>query len=86
MKVAQQALDEWVEFYNTDRPHQSLQMATPAQLPPARPRHRSRNFPNEFLPDKRARKRVRKCKTLLDARLDLAAPAEAYRKYFERRR
>lgn len=31
LKVAQQALDEWVEFYNTDRPHQALQMATPAQ-------------------------------------------------------
>jgi transposase InsO family protein len=31
LKVAQQALDEWVDFYNTDRPHQALQMATPAQ-------------------------------------------------------
>jgi transposase InsO family protein len=31
LKVAQQALDEWVEFYNTARPHQALQMATPAQ-------------------------------------------------------
>ena len=30
MKTAQQALDEWVAFYNTDRPHQGLQMATPA--------------------------------------------------------
>jgi hypothetical protein len=30
LKVAQQALDEWVEFYNTDRPHQALQMDTPA--------------------------------------------------------
>ena len=30
LKTAQQALDEWVEFYNTDRPHQGLQMATPA--------------------------------------------------------
>ncbi|WP_445165898.1 IS481 family transposase [Mycolicibacterium sp. Dal123E01] len=29
VKAAQQALDEWVEFYNTDRPHQALQMATP---------------------------------------------------------
>lgn len=31
MKVAQQALDEWVDYYNTARPHQSLDMATPAQ-------------------------------------------------------
>lgn len=31
LKVAQQALDEWVEDYNTNRPHQALKMATPAQ-------------------------------------------------------
>ena len=31
LKTAQQALDEWVQDYNTARPHQSLQMATPAQ-------------------------------------------------------
>ena len=31
LKVAQQALDEWVDYYNTARPHQSLDMATPAQ-------------------------------------------------------
>ncbi len=30
LKVAQQALDEWVQYYNTQRPHQSLQMQTPA--------------------------------------------------------
>jgi transposase InsO family protein len=30
VKIAQQALDEWVHFYNTDRPHQSLKMGTPA--------------------------------------------------------
>ncbi len=29
--VAQQALDEWVDYYNNARPHQSLDMATPAQ-------------------------------------------------------
>jgi transposase InsO family protein len=31
LKTAQQALDEWVNDYNTNRPHQSLKMATPAQ-------------------------------------------------------
>lgn len=30
LKVAQQALDEWVEDYNHRRPHQSLNMDTPA--------------------------------------------------------
>lgn len=39
LKVAQQALDEWVDYYNTARPHQSLDMATPVQrftpAPPA---------------------------------------------------
>jgi transposase InsO family protein len=31
LKHAQQALDEWVDDYNTARPHQSLKMATPAE-------------------------------------------------------
>jgi transposase InsO family protein len=31
LKAAQQALDEWVSYYNNERPHQSLDMATPAQ-------------------------------------------------------
>jgi transposase InsO family protein len=31
VKIAQQALDEWVHYYNTARPHQSLKMDTPAQ-------------------------------------------------------
>jgi transposase InsO family protein len=31
LKAAQKALDEWVDDYNTRRPHQSLKMATPAQ-------------------------------------------------------
>ncbi|SOX55848.1 IS481 family transposase, partial [Mycobacterium ahvazicum] len=31
LKAAQQALDEWVDDYNTARPHQSLNMDTPAQ-------------------------------------------------------
>jgi transposase InsO family protein len=30
LKTAQQALDEWVAFYNAQRPHQALAMATPA--------------------------------------------------------
>jgi len=31
LTVAQQALDEWVSYYNTQRPHRSLGMATPAE-------------------------------------------------------
>jgi transposase InsO family protein len=31
LKVAQQALDEWVDYYNTARPHQALDMAAPMQ-------------------------------------------------------
>jgi hypothetical protein len=31
LKTAQQALDEWVAYYNTARPHQSLNMTTPAE-------------------------------------------------------
>jgi transposase InsO family protein len=30
LRVAQQALDEWVDYYNTARPHQALDDATPA--------------------------------------------------------
>lgn len=30
LKTAQQALDEWVSYYNTERPHQGIDMATPA--------------------------------------------------------
>jgi transposase InsO family protein len=30
LRVAQQALDEWVAYYNTTRPHQGLDMSTPA--------------------------------------------------------
>jgi hypothetical protein len=32
LKTAQQALDEWVGYYNCERPHQSLDMATPASV------------------------------------------------------
>jgi transposase InsO family protein len=42
LRMAQQALDEWVGDYNTSRPHQSLNMTTPAErflanppIPPA---------------------------------------------------
>lgn len=31
LRTAQQALDDWVDYYNNTRPHQSLGMATPAQ-------------------------------------------------------
>jgi integrase-like protein len=31
LKTAQRARDEWVDDYNTNRPHQGLKMATPAQ-------------------------------------------------------
>jgi hypothetical protein len=31
LRVAQQALDDWVQFYNTARPHQAIDMLTPAQ-------------------------------------------------------
>lgn len=31
LKVAQQAFDEWIDYYNNTRPHQSLDMATPAE-------------------------------------------------------
>jgi hypothetical protein len=31
LKTAQQAVDEWVDDYNTNRPHQALHMDTPAQ-------------------------------------------------------
>ncbi|OBK13967.1 IS481 family transposase [Mycobacterium asiaticum] len=31
LKAAQRALDEWVAYYNNERPHQALQMTTPAQ-------------------------------------------------------
>lgn len=37
IEAAQIAIDEWVHAYNTVRPHQSLDMATPAALFRARP-------------------------------------------------
>jgi transposase InsO family protein len=37
LRAAQQALDEWVGYYNTTRPHQALDMATPASRFAARP-------------------------------------------------
>jgi transposase InsO family protein len=38
LKIAQQALDEWVVYYNTARPHQALGDATPASRFPAQRR------------------------------------------------
>jgi hypothetical protein len=29
--MAQQAINEWVDYYNTSRPHQALDMATPIE-------------------------------------------------------
>ena len=43
------------------------------------------NFPTEFLPYKREEAR-KKMQAVLDARPELAASAEAYQKYLERRR
>jgi transposase InsO family protein len=43
LKTAQEALDEWVNYYNTDRPHQALADATPESRFHAgddQPRHR----------------------------------------------
>src|SRR5258708_17690499 len=43
LKTAQEALDEWVSYYNTQRPHQSLVDATPESRFRAgddQPRHR----------------------------------------------
>src|SRR4051812_37328611 len=37
LPIAQDAVDEWVDHYNTDRPHQALDMATPAERFAARP-------------------------------------------------
>ena len=44
LRTAQHALDEWVSYYNTQRPHRALEMATPAErfnqamTEPTRPR------------------------------------------------
>jgi Integrase core domain len=37
LQVAQQALNGWVEFYNTARPHQAIDMLTPAERFTANP-------------------------------------------------
>jgi transposase InsO family protein len=51
LRVAQRALDEWVDDYNTNRPHQSLHMDTPAQRftagTPAAPPSTSRSDPSD---------------------------------------
>ncbi len=51
LKTAQRALDEWIDDYNTNRPHQSLKMATPAQrftagVPAAPPSTSRRELPD----------------------------------------
>jgi transposase InsO family protein len=53
---AQQALDEWVASYNTDRPHQSLDMATPAERFGTAPRRRPATTPDRDGPEWVARK------------------------------
>jgi transposase InsO family protein len=43
---AQEELDAWVETYNRDRPHQSLDMATPAERFGTAPRRRPADTPD----------------------------------------
>ena len=54
--AAQQALDEWVASYNRDRPHQSLDMATPAEKFTTAPRRQVREQPDRDGPEWVARK------------------------------
>lgn len=55
LKVAQQALDEWVDYYNTARPHQSLDMATPTQrFGTAQPSTTPASTPGASRPDRSA--------------------------------
>ena len=54
--TAQQALDEWVQSYNRDRPHQSLDMATPAEKFTTAPRRQVREQPDRDGPEWVARK------------------------------
>ncbi len=63
LTTAQQALDEWVGYYNTQRPHQALGMATPASRftgqalsPAARPADLSALAPDRSGEDWVARK------------------------------
>ena len=54
--VAQAELDAWVESYNRDRPHQSLDMATPAERFGTAPRRRLAAIPDRTGPEWVARK------------------------------
>jgi transposase InsO family protein len=54
--TAQQALDEWVTSYNRDRPHQSLDMATPAERFTVTTRRTLREQPDRDGPEWVARK------------------------------
>ena len=53
---AQEELDAWVETYNRDRPHQSLDMATPAERFGTAPRRRLAATPDRTGPEWVARK------------------------------
>jgi transposase InsO family protein len=54
--TAQQALDEWVDSYNRDRPHQALDMATPAEKFTVATPRRIREQPDRTGPEWVARK------------------------------
>ncbi|WP_377643179.1 IS481 family transposase [Oryzobacter terrae] len=53
---AQQRLDAWVSAYHTDRPHQGLDMATPAERYGTGPRRQVSTIPDRSGPDWVARK------------------------------
>jgi transposase InsO family protein len=56
LPTAQAALDDWVETYNRDRPHQSLDMATPAARFTEAPRREPAQVPDRTGPQWVARK------------------------------
>ena len=56
LPAAQERLDAWVASYNTDRPHQSLDMATPAERYGTGPRRPVTTIPDRSGPEWVARK------------------------------
>jgi transposase InsO family protein len=56
LAAAQQRLDAWVTTYNTDRPHQSLDMHTPAERYGTGPRRQVTTTPDRTGPEWVARK------------------------------